>query len=136
MLKPTLDIGIETQIMTGSEAKPRNKRGYKLEKQAKQMSVELELNKLKARVEQLETTVRQLVAEKNQDAPFPESSEPQDLLVWLKTQGWLADLPPTATRRAERWRSMPEAEQRAHIRSMRQLRLETPLSQIVQEHRR
>jgi hypothetical protein len=37
---------------------------------------------------------------------------------------------------AERWRSLPEEEKEAHIRFMRSLTIDPPLSQIIIENRR
>ncbi len=101
-------------------------------------TLELELVELKARVERLETKVRRLTGEEPEVAP-PAPGEPLDpkqLIAWLKAEGLVVDPPPMARAHAERWRALPEEEKQAHIRFMRSLVLDPPLSQIIIENRR
>jgi len=100
--------------------------------------MQLELVELKARVERLEEQVRRLTGQEPEVAP-PAPGEPLDherLIAWLKAEGLVVDPPPMARVHAERWRSLPEEEKRAHIRFMRSLVLDPPLSEIIIENRR
>jgi hypothetical protein len=103
------------------------------------MSVaEIELVQLKARVERLEQAVWRLRNE-GQSPPAIEReglSEREWLLAELKAQGLIRDPTPGERARAERWRKLPEAEKEAHIRYMRSLVLDPPLSEIIIEGRR
>ena len=103
------------------------------------MSVaEIELEQLKKRVNWLEQAVRELRG-KAQSPPLVERetlSEREWLLAELKAQGLIRDLTPGERARAERWRKLPEAEKEAHIRYMRSLVLDPPLSEIIIEGRR
>jgi hypothetical protein len=101
-------------------------------------TLELELIDLKARVERLEERVRRLTGEEPAVAP-PAPGEPVDqeqLIAWLKAEGLVVDPPPMARVHAERWRALPEEEKQIHIRFMRSLVLDPPLSQIILENRR
>jgi hypothetical protein len=99
---------------------------------------EQEIGELKVRVEQLETTVRQL-ADNAQPTPSPEPDQLTDqeqLLTWLKAEG-LARYPTAEEQRlASEWGVLPEEEKQAHLRSMRNLHLDPPLSRIISESRR
>ena len=103
------------------------------------MSVaEIELEQLKRRVDWLEQAVQELRG-KAQVPPAVERerlSEREWLLAKLKAQGLIRDLTPGERARAERWRKLPEAEKEAHIRYMRSLVLDPPLSEIIIEGRR
>jgi hypothetical protein len=101
-------------------------------------TLELELVELKTRVERLEAVVHRLASDRHEVAP-PAPGEPLDqerLLAWLKAEGLIVDPPSMARVHAERWRALPEEEKQAHIRFMRNLVLDPPLSQIIIEHRR
>jgi len=101
-------------------------------------ALELEVVELKTRLERLEAKVRQLAGDVSKVAP-PTPGEPLDqeqLIAWLKAEGIVVDPPPIARVHAERWRSLPEEERQAHIRFMRNLVLDPPLSQIIIENRR
>ena len=104
------------------------------------MSVaEIELEQLKKRVDWLEQAVQELRGKKAQAPPAVEReglSEREWLLAELKAQGLIRDLTPGERARAERWRKLPEAEKEAHIRYMRSLVLDPPLSEIIIEGRR
>jgi hypothetical protein len=93
---------------------------------------------LKARVERLEATVSRLVGNQRQVAPPTpgESLDQEHLLAWLKTEGLVRDPTPEECRLAAEWDVLPEEEKQAHIRFMRGLVLDTPLSQIIIENRR
>jgi len=98
----------------------------------------LEVEELKARVERLEAQMRQLMDEAPKVEP-PAPGKPIDceqLIAWLKAEGLVVDPPPMARAHAERWRSLPEEEKEAHIRFMRSLTIDPPLSQIIIENRR
>lgn len=97
-----------------------------------------ELRELKTRVERLEASVRRLTDDEYriaQSAPDRLSDQDQ-LLAWLKAEGLVRD--PTAEERrlATEWDALPEDEKQAHIRFMRSLALDPPLSQIILENRR
>jgi len=101
-------------------------------------ALELELIELKTRLERLEAKVRQLTGDRPKVAP-PTPGEPLDqekLIAWLKAEGIVVDPPPIARVHAERWRALSEEEKQAHIRFMRSLVLDPPLSQIIIENRR
>ncbi|HID87684.1 MAG TPA: hypothetical protein EYP55_09965 [Anaerolineae bacterium] len=100
--------------------------------------LEQELVDLKARVERLEAKVRQLAGDRREVAP-PAPGEPLDqeqLLAWLKAEGLIRDPTPEERRLAAEWDALPEEEKEAHIRFMRSLVLDPPLSQIIIENRR
>lgn len=99
---------------------------------------EQELGELKVRVERLETTVRHL-ADTEQSVPSPEPDQRADqeqLLAWLKTEGLARHPTAEEQRLAAEWDTLPEEEKQAHLRFMRSLRLDPPLSQIISENRR
>ena len=102
------------------------------------MSVaEIELEQLKRRVDWLEQAVQELRG-KAQVPPAVERerlSEREWLLAKLKAQVLIRDSTPGERARAERWRKLPEAEKEAHIRYMRSLVLDPPLSEIIIEGR-
>lgn len=97
-----------------------------------------EIAELRARVERLEAKVQELTGDGHPVEP-PKPGEPLDhdrLVAWLKAEGLAIEPPTMAKVHAERWRSLPEEEKEAHIRFMRSLKLDPPLSQIVIENRR
>jgi hypothetical protein len=103
------------------------------------MSVaEIELVQLKARVDWLEQAVWKLQGEDQAPRAIEREglSEREWLLAELKAQGLIRDPTPGERARAERWRKLPEAEKEAHIRYMRSLVLDPPLSEIIIEGRR
>ena len=99
---------------------------------------EQELRELRVRIERLETAVRQLT-DNVQPTPSPapnQRTDQEQLLVWLKTEG-LARRPTAEEQHlAAEWDTLPEEEKQAHLRSMRSLHLDPPLSQIISESRR
>jgi len=102
-------------------------------------SAEIELVQLKARVDWLEKAVWELRGEGQAPLTIEReelSSEREWLLGELKAQGLIRDLTPGERARAERWRKLPEAEKEAHIRYMRSLVLDPPLSEVIIEGRR
>ncbi|MCR4408273.1 MAG: hypothetical protein NUW24_15370 [Anaerolineae bacterium] len=101
-------------------------------------TLELELVELRARVERLETQVRQLVGDRHGVVP-PTPGEPLDqeqLIAWLRAEGLVRDPTPEERRLAAEWDALPEEEKEAHIRFMRSLVLDPPLSRIIIENRR
>jgi len=101
-------------------------------------ALELELRELKTRVERLETQVRQLAGKRAKVAP-PVPGQPLDqeqLIAWLKAEGLVRDPTPEERRLAAEWDALSEEEKEAHIRFMRSLVLDPPLSQIIIENRR
>ena len=97
-----------------------------------------EVGELKARLERLEAIVRSLAGDTHK-AGLPAVGEPQNqdhLLAWLKTQGLVRDATPEEHRMAAEWDTLSEAEKQAHIRFMRSLALDPPLSQVLIENRR
>ena len=99
--------------------------------------LEQELVELKARVERLETTVRQLAGGEPKVAPpLPgEPMGPVQLRAWLKAEGLIRAPTPEERRLAAEWDALPDEEKQAHIRFMRSLVLDPPLSQIIIENR-
>jgi hypothetical protein len=103
------------------------------------MSVaEIELVQLKARVDWLEQAVWRLRDEGQAPRAIEREglSEREWLLAELRAQRLIRDLTPGERARAERWRKLPEAEKEAHIRYMRSLVLDPPLSEVIIEGRR
>jgi len=98
---------------------------------------EQELGELKARVERLETIVRQLANEERQMTPLAPNqlSDQAQVLAWLKADGLVRDPTPEERRLAAEWDSLPEEEKQTHIRSMHDLALAPPLSQTILENR-
>lgn len=98
---------------------------------------EQELGELKARVDRLETTIRQLAGNKHSVTPLgpDQLTDQEQVLAWLKTEGFVRD--PTAEERglAAEWDTLPEEEKQNHLRFMRSLTLDPPLSQILIESR-
>jgi len=101
-------------------------------------TLELELVELKTRVERLEATVRRLAGDRHEVAPLSpgEPLDQEQLLVWLKAEELVRDPTPEERRLAAEWDALPEEEKEAHIRFMRSLVLDPPLSQIIIENRR
>ena len=99
---------------------------------------EQELGDLKIRVERLETTVRHL---KDNPQPVP-STEPgqlanqEQILAWLNAEGLVRHPTSEEQRLASEWDALPEEEKQEHVRVMRSLRLDPPLSQVISESRR
>lgn len=101
-------------------------------------TLEQEVGELKARLERLEAMVRSLAGDAHK-AVLPAAGEPQNqehLLAWLKTQGLVRDPTPEEDRMAAEWDTLSEAEKQAHIRFMRSLALDPPLSWVLIENRR
>jgi hypothetical protein len=100
-------------------------------------TLEREVVELKARIENLEATVRRLAGEEHK-AVLPASGEPQDLeqlLAGLKAQGLVRDPTPEERRLAAEWDGLPEEEKQGHIHFIHSLALDPPLSQILIENR-
>ena len=69
----------------------------------------------------------------------PAPDKPPDLeplLAWLKAEGLIRDPTPEERRLASEWDALPEEEKQDHIRLMRSLVLDPPLSQIIIQSRR
>ena len=101
-------------------------------------TLEQEVGELKARLERLEAVVRSLAGDAHK-AVLPAAGAPQNqdhLLAWLKTQGLVRDPTPEEHRMAAEWDTLSEAEKQAHIRFMRSLALDPPLSRVLIENRR
>jgi hypothetical protein len=100
-------------------------------------TLEREVIELKARVEYLEAIVRQLVGKVYQKGPaaLDEPLDLEQLLARCKAEGVVRDPTPEEHRLAEEWNALPEEEKQAHIRVMRHLVLDPPLSQIITENR-
>jgi hypothetical protein len=99
---------------------------------------EQELGELKGRVERLETTVHQL-AGVAQSVISPEPNQLADqeqILTWLKTAGLVREPTAEEHRLAAEWDALPEEKKQEHLRLMRNLPLDPPLSQIIIENRR
>ena len=96
-------------------------------------TIEWEVVALKERVERLEAIVHQLVSDAPQGTVSVSDKAPdqEQLLPWLKTQGFIRE--PTAEERrlAAEWDALPEEEKQAHIHFMHSLVLDPPLSQII-----
>jgi hypothetical protein len=101
-------------------------------------TLEQEVGELKARLDRLEAMVHSLAGDAHKTG-LPAAGEPQNqdqLLAWLKTQGLVRDPTPEEHRMAAEWDTLSEAEKQAHIRFMRSLALDPPLSQVLIENRR
>lgn len=102
------------------------------------VTLEREIEALKERVKQLETRISQ------QEQHHPPSAVPppgkdanrDQLRAWLETKGVVASLPAEAQAEVKSWHKMEEADKQEHIRAMRSLELDPPLSQIIVENRR
>lgn len=69
----------------------------------------------------------------------PAPDKPLDLehiLAWLKAEGLVRDPTPEERRLAAEWDTLPEEEKQDHIRLMRSLALDPPLSHMIIENRR
>jgi len=101
-------------------------------------NVELELMNLRLRVERLEQEVRRLSGGRLEVPPPPpgKPADPEQVIAWLKAQGLIREPTPEELRLAAEWDALPEEEKEAHIRFMRSLALDPPLSQIIIENRR
>lgn len=101
-------------------------------------TVEAELRELKARVGRLEQVVRELRGDSSPAAPaeMEDLSERERALAILKAEGLIRDLTPEERALAAEWQALPEEEKQAHVRLMRSLVLDPPLSQIIIENRR
>jgi hypothetical protein len=99
---------------------------------------EQELGELKVRVERLETTMRRL-ADTTQPATSPASDQLTDseqLLTWLKAEGVVREPTVEEHRLAAAWDALSEEEKQTHLRCMRSLTFDPPLSQILTDNRR
>jgi hypothetical protein len=101
-------------------------------------TVEAELRELKARVGRLEQAVRELRGDSSPaaSAEMEDLSERERALAILKAEGLSRDLTPEEQALAAEWQALPEEERQTHIRLMRSLVLDPPLSQIIIECRR
>jgi hypothetical protein len=100
-------------------------------------TVEVELRELKARVGRLEQIVRELRGDSiPSPAEMEDLSEREQAFAILKAEGLIRDLTSEEQALAAEWRALPEEEKQAHIRLMRSLVLDPPLSQIIIENRR
>ncbi len=108
-------------------------------------TLEREVNELKRRVAQLETTVGQLLqrvpreslplVEIKASTPSAEVSR-EDLRAWLKAEGILVDLPPEALAHARAWEELPEEEKQAVRWELDHLPPGPMASDIIIENRR
>jgi len=81
----------------------------------------------------------QRLAGEEPEAPPPMPGippDPQRLLAWLRAQGLIREPTPEERQLAAEWDALPEEEKEAHIRLMRSLVLDPPLSQIIIDNRR
>ncbi|MGB9775214.1 MAG: hypothetical protein ACPLYD_00115 [Anaerolineae bacterium] len=100
-------------------------------------TVELELLELRTRVARLEERLDRLTAAVPEAPPVPEDpTDSQQVLAWLKARGIVRDPTPEELRLAAEWDALSEEEKEAHIRFMRTLVLDPPLSQIIIDNRR
>jgi hypothetical protein len=101
------------------------------------ITLEREIVELKERVERLEAVIRRLVGDESRGRP-PLSEKPakqEQLLAWLKTQGFVREPTPEERRLAAEWDALPDEEKQAHIHFMHNLVLDPPLSQIISDQR-
>ena len=101
-------------------------------------TLERETGELKERVERLEAVIRWLVGHESQGTlPISEKAAKQEqLLAWLKTQGFIREPTPEERRLAAEWNALTAEEKQAHIHCMDHLILDPPLSQIISDQRR
>jgi len=64
------------------------------------------------------------------------SNENERVMELLRRKGMIAELPPEAKARAERWRALPEEEKKRIWDEFFNLKLDKPLSDIIIENRR
>lgn len=102
------------------------------------LTLEQELMVLKARVDRIEATVRQLTGDGDTEAAPPpgERLDPQRVLAWLKTEGLIVEPSPLARDHAERWRALPEEEKRQIRYELDHLPPGPMASDVVMENRR
>ena len=100
-------------------------------------TMELELVELKARVEQLETTVRRLTGSDRvvETPPLGESPTPAQLRTWLKAEGLIREPTPEEQRLAAEWDALPEEEKQAIWQELDHLPPGPMASDIVVENR-
>lgn len=102
-------------------------------------TLELEITQLKERLERLEEKVELLAEDRPRRRPVLVPGQPlseQQLLDWLKAEGQILEPSPMVREHAAQWDALSEEEKQEHIRYMRELVLDPPLSQIVIENRR
>ena len=101
-------------------------------------AIERELLEIRARLDRLEQRVRQLAGEEMEiSPPMPGTPpDPRHVLAWLRAQGLIREPTPEERQLAAEWDALPEEEKEAHIRLMRSLVLDPPLSQIIIDNRR
>ena len=101
------------------------------------MTLQQEVNEIKARLDCLEARVRQLAEEKH-EAGLQTPDElltPEQVLAGLKAEGLVREPTPEERRLAAEWEAVPEEEKQTHTRLMHGLVLDPPLSQIIIENR-
>ena len=77
-------------------------------------TIEVELTKLKQRVEQLESTVHRLTREEHaQTISTPQSLDPVALIALLKAEGVIREPTLEELRLAAKWENLPEEEKQA-----------------------
>jgi hypothetical protein len=101
-------------------------------------TIEREVVALKERVERLEAIVHRLVGNvpPGTVSVSGKALDQDQLLPWLKTQGFIREPTSEERRLAAEWETLPEEEKQAHIHFMHSLALDPPLSQIIIEQRR
>ena len=102
-------------------------------------AMEQELAQLKARVAQLEATVRQFIEPVLAPESLPPSETPlneTELLAWLKAEGLLRDPTPEERRLAAEWDALPESEKQAIYEELAHLPPGPLASDIIIENRR
>jgi hypothetical protein len=101
-------------------------------------TLEREIVEIKERVERLEAVIGRLVGNTSPGPWFisGKTSNQEQLLTWLKTQGLLREPTPEERRLAAEWDALPEEEKQAHMHFMHNLVLDPPLSQIIIAQRR
>jgi hypothetical protein len=101
-------------------------------------TLELEVVDLRTRVEQLETTVRQLAGKRRRAKPAtlrgPMNQE--QLLAWLKAEGLIIEPPPIVREYAAQWEALSEEEKQAVRWELDHLPPGPMVSDIIIENRR
>ena len=101
-------------------------------------ALEMELIRLKTRIERLEAAVEHLTKDAHRPSP-PSPDKPmnqEQLLAWLKAEGIVRDPTPAERQLAAEWDALPEEERQAIRRELDHLPPGPMASDLVLDSRR